>query len=79
MTVFKIIEMLERIESKVDAEDRWLGTQEACTYASVSEKNLAEKCGEKDSEMFNRRRKKSVPKKRFEKMASAEVVAGDVG
>ena len=40
MTVIKIIEMLERIESKVDAEDRWLDTQEACTYAGVSEKTL---------------------------------------
>lgn len=42
-------------------------------------KNFAEKCDKRRSEMFNRRRKKSVPQKRFEKMASAEVVAGDVG
>ena len=41
-------------------------------------KNFAEKCDKRRSEMFNRRRKKSVPQKRFEKMASAEVVAGDV-
>ena len=37
---YKILEILERIESKVDAEDRWLGTAEACAYASVSEKTL---------------------------------------
>ncbi|HIB02677.1 MAG TPA: DNA-binding protein [Candidatus Marinimicrobia bacterium] len=40
MTVFKIIEMLERIESKVDGRDRWLSTSEACTYAGVSGKTL---------------------------------------
>ena len=40
MTVYKIIEMLEAISSKVDSEDRWLSTSEACDYASVSEKTL---------------------------------------
>jgi excisionase family DNA binding protein len=40
MTVFKIIEMLERIESRISPEDRWLSTSEACDYASVSEKTL---------------------------------------
>ena len=40
MTVFKILEALERIESKLGSEDRWLSTSEACDYASVSEKTL---------------------------------------
>tara|TARA_B100000700_G_C15040418_1_gene855054 strand:+ start:2510 stop:2776 length:267 start_codon:yes stop_codon:yes gene_type:complete len=40
MTVYKIIEMLETISAKVDSEDRWLSTSEACEYASVSEKTL---------------------------------------
>ncbi len=36
----KIIETLERIESKVDGKDKWLGTKQACDYCNLSEKTL---------------------------------------
>ncbi len=40
MTIFHILEKLDRLEEKIDGVDRWFNTRQACKYCNLSEKSL---------------------------------------